>query len=240
MRFVSGIGGVLVAGAIIVLFALWNGGYLYRTKCPLATGGTQTSWTYGVNDVIPYTRSTSDPCISHTGTRLLLSSVGIARIHDFESTPPASTKPADTDAANVLAHTTDAITAEYARQRKQIAPLRAAIKTQGLTPALRQTLGRELEQGANRLESIKTTLDGSAQPSDAQLAETQRLLSLWLALEVQTYRIPMTATSKQQYVNETLAVAKKLDPVVRRLDALSVEDQARYPNITHWGFLHNQ
>lgn len=73
---------VLGVGAIALIFLLINGGYVYRTKCPLPSGGTQTSWTYGINDILPYIRSTSAPCKSHTGTRLALSAIGISPIHD--------------------------------------------------------------------------------------------------------------------------------------------------------------
>ncbi len=68
---------LLGGAAVIVALVLVNGGYVYKTTCPLASGGSQTSWTYGINDIVPYIRKTKAPCYSHTGTRLALSWVGI-------------------------------------------------------------------------------------------------------------------------------------------------------------------
>ena len=69
----------IAAGSVVVLVLLVvNGGYVYKTTCPNSGGSETTSWVYGIDDVLPYTRSTSPPCYSHTATRLLLSSIGIA------------------------------------------------------------------------------------------------------------------------------------------------------------------
>jgi hypothetical protein len=77
----STIAGLLTGAGVVLVLLLVNGGFVYKTTCPLASGGTQTSWTWAINDIIPYTRSTSPPCSSHTATRLLLSTVGAWPLH---------------------------------------------------------------------------------------------------------------------------------------------------------------
>jgi hypothetical protein len=241
MRILGGLGSVAVGLAVVVGFLLINGGYVYRTKCPLASGATQTKWTYGIDDILPYIRSTSAPCKSHTGTRLLLSAVGIAKINDGGSnTAPASNvTPEDTASAEALATATSAITSEYDRERSTTAPLQLAIKSQGLTPALRQKLLQEIGRAANHLLAIKKTLDRTAPAKDSQLAETQRVLSLWLAREVEADRVLLTSSTNAEFMRRTREVALKIEPLSRRLQTLSVEIQAKYPNVTDWGFLPN-
>jgi hypothetical protein len=76
-RILGSLVGVVGVALIVLAFLLVNGGYIYETKCPLASGGTQKSWTYAIDDLVPYIRQTSAPCTSHSGTRLALSAVGI-------------------------------------------------------------------------------------------------------------------------------------------------------------------
>jgi hypothetical protein len=241
MRLLGGLGSIATGVTVGVIFLLINGGYVYRTKCPLPGGSTQTHWTYGIDDILPYIRSTSPPCKSHTGTRLLLSAVGIAKIDDGGSnTAPASNvTPADTAAADALAMATSAITAEYDNERRILAPIQPALKSQGLTPALKQKLVQELDRGANRLLAIKKTLDGAAPADDSELAETQRILSLWLARQVEIYRVFLTTNTSAEYERRTTDLARKIHPLSQRLQTLSVEIQAKYPNVTDWGFLPN-
>jgi hypothetical protein len=241
MRILGGLGSVAVGLTVAVVFLLINGGYVYRTKCPLSSGGTQTNWTYGIDDILPYIRSTSYPCKSHTGTRLLLSAVGIAKINDGGSnTAPASNvTPTDAAAAEALATATSAITAEFDNERRTIAPLQTAIKSQGLTPAVKQKLLLEIERAANRMQAIKRTLDSTAPANDSELAETQRVLSLWLARQVEGDRVILTASTNAEFERRTTEVARKIQPLSRRLQTLSVEIQAKYPNVTDWGFLPN-
>lgn len=72
--------GLALAASVVVFLA--NGGYVYKTTCPLPAGGSQSSWTWAIDDVIPYTRQTAAPCVSHSGARLLLSALGISPLHD--------------------------------------------------------------------------------------------------------------------------------------------------------------
>jgi hypothetical protein len=236
-----GLGTVGVVVLVVVVFLPVNGGYVYRTKCPLASGGTQTKWTYGIDDILPYIRSTSPPCHSHTGTRLVISAMGISPIHDDDSTAVSKTNitPADKSAAEALATATSSISAEYDRERRAVAPLQAAFKSQGLTPELRQKFIVLFETALRRYLAIKQGLDRSRLASDPQLLEANRLLSLWLARQIEVDRVFLTSKSTSEFDRRTRAVAEKIAPVTRRLDALSVEIQAKYPNVTDWGFLHN-
>jgi hypothetical protein len=72
---------ILGAVTVAALFLVVNGGYVYKTQCPLPGGGVTASWTYGINDILPYIRTTSAPCVSHTGTRLALSALSIWPLH---------------------------------------------------------------------------------------------------------------------------------------------------------------
>jgi hypothetical protein len=175
---VRALGVIAVAAAVLLV----NGGYVYRTKCPLASGSSQTSWTYGINDVLPYIQRASAPCKSHTGTRLALSAMGAWPIHDGFSAPLTHVAPEDKAAASALADGTAAINVEYGRERRLGTELTDAVKAHGgFTAATRAKFFRLGETGAMRFTAIKTNLDSSVRAKDAELAETQRVLSVWIA-----------------------------------------------------------
>jgi hypothetical protein len=238
MRILGGLGSVAVGLAVVIVFLFINGGYVYRTKCPLASGGTQTKWTYGIDDILPYIRSTSAPCKSHTGTRLLISAVGIAPLNEGDSTADAAPiTPADQVAADALATAVSAISTEYDRERQLVAPLQTAIKSQGLTPDLQRRITRTVRETIRRYGAIKKPLDASGDASDAQLVEAKRLVSLYLALQAAANRLYFNSPGRVR--EKSTALAERLAPVVRRLQTLSVEIQTKYPNVTDWGFLPN-
>ncbi|MDQ2983105.1 MAG: hypothetical protein M3R70_04145 [Actinomycetota bacterium] len=227
--------------AIALVFLLVNGGYVYRTKCPLPSGGTETNWTYGINDILPYIRSTSPPCKSHTGTRLGLSATGIwpIRANNFSASSTHVTQ-RDRAAADALATATAATSAEYEQERRQSAVISHEIRAHGgLTARLRRKYFGLFETSVAHLSTIKTALDGSARAKDAELAETQRVLSLWLAREIEIGRVFLTSTSKAEAQRRTNEVARKIAPLAHRLQALAPDVQAKYPNVNGWGFLPN-
>jgi hypothetical protein len=229
---------LLGGAAFVAAILLANGGYVYRTKCPLPSGGTQTSWTYGINDILPYIRSTSAPCKSHTGTRLALNEIGLWPVHDGFSAPSTHVAEEDRDAANALARATTAITVEYAREGKVGKALRNDINAHGgFTAALRRRFFGYFGTTVASLNRIKTGLDGSTRAKDPELAETQRVLSLWLARAIEANRAFLTSTSTTEARRRSNAVLRKIVPVVRRLQQLAPDVQAKYPNVKDWGFL---
>ena len=68
---------------VIVALAAINGGYVYRTTCKRANGGSATYWTYGFSGVVPYRHAAPpSPCTAHSGTRVALDAIGIDEIDD--------------------------------------------------------------------------------------------------------------------------------------------------------------
>ena len=225
---------------VVALLLLINGGYVYETKCPLASGGTQTSWSYGINDLIPYTRQTSEPCSAHTGTRLALSAVGIAPLGEDDESATSDDLPSEADqqAADSLRVATSAITAEYARQRSEI----SSITDGTLTQRERQKRAVSTLRGAiRRYEVIKTRLDAPVPGAgDASLLEARRLLSRWLGLQMEGLEsISSDLGSADALKAKGEAQARKLLPVVERLETLSASIRVKYPEVSSWGFLRN-
>jgi hypothetical protein len=236
LRFVATALGV---GAFVLFALLVNGGYVYRTKCPLPSGGTETSWTYGINDVLPYIRSTSAPCKSHTGTRLALSEVGVFPIHDGFSVPSSHVTQQDREAADALANATAAISTHFKRERKETTAFRHDLQAAGFTRALYARFLRIVQSEDKDLGSIKKDLDNSTRAKDTELAEAQRDLSLWLAREIESNSAYLTSSSFAEAQKKSHTALLKAVPVVRRLQTLAPDLQAKYPNVKDWGFLPN-
>jgi hypothetical protein len=237
LRALGVVGGVV---GFVVIFLFINGGYVYRTKCPLPSGGTQTSWTYGINDVIPYVRSTSAPCKSHSGTRLALSAVGVWPIHDGFSASSSHVTQQDREAADALANATTALSAELKREQRLTNELRDQARAAGgATPAIQHKLLSLITADVTRFEAIKTDLDNSTQAKDPELAEARREVSLYAAREIESNRAFLTSSSLAKAERKSNAALRKVVPVVHRLQQLAPDIQARYPNVKDWSFLPN-
>ena len=74
--------GAATAVSVLVVLLVVNGGYVYRTQCPHVDGSTETSWRYGISDIVPYVGYSQSGCQVHTATRLLLDAIGIWKLHD--------------------------------------------------------------------------------------------------------------------------------------------------------------
>ena len=73
----------LVAGvAVVIALLLVNGGYVYRSQCPQASGSVETSWSYRISSVVPYSRYSRSNCAVHSATRVALAKLGIWKIGD--------------------------------------------------------------------------------------------------------------------------------------------------------------
>lgn len=92
MRLVRSVTGVLGAVLAALVIVLVNGGYVYRTQCPHIQGSTETSWSYHINDIVPYFGYSRTGCEVHTASRLALDWVGVWKLHSA-TTPPASSSP---------------------------------------------------------------------------------------------------------------------------------------------------
>ncbi len=72
----------LIGGLVAVLvIALINGGYVYRTKWATGDGHVRTHWTYELFNFIPYIGTSETGCETHSGTHVALSALGIFPIH---------------------------------------------------------------------------------------------------------------------------------------------------------------
>jgi hypothetical protein len=228
-RFLGGVIGVV---AVVLI----NGGYVYKTTCPLASGGTQTSWTWGINDIVPYIRNTTAPCYSHTGTRLALSGIGIWPLgHSTEAKTDSRKNRA---AAESLRVATASITTEYARERTATAAFIREAKAKGLTPVVRQRLIRLFNRSIAEFQAIKDSLDRPINAADQQLVDGRDALSTWLGYQVAINRLFVSASSYKQWMDEVNAqFGSKLNDVDSRLRYLSLAIEARYPQVNDWGFL---
>ena len=223
--------------AFVAVLLLVNGGYVYKTTCPLASGSNQVTWSYGINDLVPYIRSTDPPCRSHTTTRLALSVIGIWPLG--HGTTQASPTAADHAAADSLQTATAAITAEYARERTHSAALRQEANTDGVTPVVRQKFVSYLNEGETALQSIKVELDRTGtEASDPQLVESRNALSAYLGYQVAADRLFFSSSSVNDWGKQVAAqYGSKLTSVLARLRYLSIAVQGRYPQVKEWGFL---
>jgi hypothetical protein len=242
MRALGGaLAGLVGIVGVAVLIATINGGYVYRVQCPQA-GHTETEWTYRWESVVPYIGYSREGCTTHTATRLALDKVGVWELDDDGASANAdvekgpSVGPRDRRVAAGLASSTEAVSVEFARERRVAADLQQRTAS-GVTPALRREALSVVETGSRRLLRIKRDLDQLPVAADPDLAETQRLLSLWLAMQVQANRLLLTATSRGDLDERAETLGKRLSPVVGRLQELSVEVQAKYPNVRRWDFL---
>jgi len=231
--------GRLAVGTFVVLALLVvNGGYVYKTTCPNASGGSTTGWTYGINDVLPYIRTTSAPCSSHTATRLLVSAVGIAPLGHHASFSAADMHK-DQTLATTLGSVNAAINHEYATERAMIVAVRKLVKTNrqaGLT--LVETV---MTIGSTRFEALSKRVDRAPGVPDANLNHAADLLSQWLSLQAEVSRVGSAALSSggsaATYKAQTLAVARKIAPVATELRTLAPTLAATYPQLTQWSYL---
>jgi hypothetical protein len=76
-KILGAAGGLIMALVVLTVAVLVNGGFVYKTSCATADGHTITHWSYAISDVIPYIGYAESGCQSHTGTRELLSAVGV-------------------------------------------------------------------------------------------------------------------------------------------------------------------
>lgn len=225
--------GRFLAGAVVVVaVVLVNGGYVYETTCPLASGATQSSWTYGINDIIPYIRSTTPPCYSHTATRLALSWVGIAPLS--HSTRPKTITAADRQAASFLAIAVSATSTEYAQETVAAKALTQEMRAKGVTPALRQKLIRLINEATAAWRRIKATLDATSNASDSQLIDARKSVSTYLGYEIATDQQLISGGSSKDF---NAQYRSKIQSLVQHLRYLGPVIEARYPNVKSWGFL---
>ncbi len=225
----------LAGGAAAVVIALLlNAGYVYKTTCP-----SGTSWHYSaLDDVIPYTRQAAAPCHTHSATRVALSSIGIAKIREApEAKANTSAEKANQQAADTLRYATTAITSEYAHQRSLVAEIQDSRRT----VTERRAKVRNLFIGEmTRFQAVKLQLDRPVPDiSDPELIEARRLLSRWLALQMNALRIVVSTPSPQvkAKVDEAL---RPILPVVERLETLSYSIRQKYPEVDSWEFLRNR
>ncbi|MDQ2983106.1 MAG: hypothetical protein M3R70_04150 [Actinomycetota bacterium] len=74
----AALGGLLVT---ILILGLVNGGLIYRKQCPTAQATVRTDWSYRWFAPVPYLLAPKEGgCEVHSGTRVALSSLGIASL----------------------------------------------------------------------------------------------------------------------------------------------------------------
>jgi hypothetical protein len=214
--------------AVIAFFGLINGGYVYKTTCPLAGGAKQTSWTYAISDVLPYIRHTSAPCHAHTGTRLLLDTVGLVKIHDANAA--VKMDPRNLAVAESLGSAVVAIKAEFARERKATAAF-GHMNARTMSKRDKVRLGALLHTGIAKFETIRSRLDAHTTAPDSQLEATRALLSTWLGYQIAADRIYFVARSKQDFLTRARRFARSVSETGAKLNPMVLEVQTKYPEV---------
>jgi hypothetical protein len=231
--------GVLLAWtAGLSLFLLINGGYVYKTTCPLPSGGKQSSWTWTINDILPYIRQTEEPCTSHTATRLFVSAVGIAPLdseQDQAALDTSKVTAGDALGADSLRDATAAINAEFDRERAAASRLKDGFET---TSGKRE-VAAFIVTTVTEYRRIKTRLDRPVNTTDPLLVDGRRLLSRWLSLQNEALVGLLSATSQADVKRTTNSAYAKLEPVAAELRSLSSSISAKYPEVSAWDFLFN-
>lgn len=238
-RFLAGAGAIFGGLFIVVVVLVANGGYVYKTTCPTSAGGTQTSWTYNINDVIPYVDSASAPCVSHTATRLLISAIGIAPLGHHEAQYSSAEISENKALATAIATTNRLIEGEYAYERTQTTKMKAlAAKNR---PAALAFAVLMIRGGITRFNSFKGQLDSAPDVPDGNLTEAKSLLSQWLGLQTKADRVTLAEFQTGQVgagaKAQTVAVGREIQPVDLKLRALAPTLAGDYPQLTHWSYL---
>jgi hypothetical protein len=220
----------LIGGALFVLaLVAINGGYVYRTDCPKPTGGSDSSWSYNINDIIPYTRSADAPCSTHSLSRLALSWTGIWSLG--HTVKPVTITAADKQAAVVLGAATKAVSTEYARETTASAAITQEIKAKGATQAVEAKLASLIKGSITKWNGIKARVDQPTSADDKQLREARTLLGTYVGYLAAQGQLLLQGTSAQdanaQYHNKALATAQRLEYDLAFL-------KARYPQVTDW------
>jgi hypothetical protein len=148
-RALALLGGV----AFFVAIVLINGGYIYKTTCPTPTGGSESSWSYNIDDVIPYSRSAPAPCSTHSVSRLALSWTGIWSLG--HTATPVKITAADKQAAVVLGAATKATSTEFAREKSASAAITKEMKAKGVTQAVEAKLVSLIKGSITKWEPSK-------------------------------------------------------------------------------------
>lgn len=222
------------------VIAAVNGGYVYKTTCPMPSGATSTSWTYGIDDVLPYIRQVSEPCETHTASRLALSAIGIAPLHGSKrDVPNASTARADARAARDFAKSEAAIITEFQREVLVAAGLTAQLNSGKLS---RQEMAAKfkpvlLETVVN-MRRILSAASAAPPADDSDLRQAQLDLRRWLRLQLKSDGLILSTLSGSSTSAELTAQTKRIR---QQLGAVSKDLQKRtellspaYPSIRLW------
>lgn len=155
---------------VVLILALVNGGYVYRTQCPLPSGAIETHWTYDIGDVLPYVgRSTSAPCVSHTGTRLALSALSIAPLNSH-STSAGSGNSSDVQFAFAMSNAVVQAASIWAREQSYV----RTINAKQLSSRDKVMIRREADFG-DALMKIEGEVAGLRAPTDPTLRRFRTL-----------------------------------------------------------------
>jgi hypothetical protein len=188
--------------------------------------------TYGIVDILPYIRSTSPPCSSHTGTRLALSWIGVWSLGN--STKAVAITPADRAAAEGLRVATSATSTEYAQESAASAAATREMKAKGVTTAIRQKLIRSVNDAIAAWQRIKSPLDLPSKATDAQLIDARKSLSTYLGYLITTDHLLLSGASGKDI---NAQYGSKLQAIYQHLRYLAFVIEARYPQVKDWSFL---
>ncbi|TMC50039.1 MAG: hypothetical protein E6J20_17635 [Chloroflexi bacterium] len=219
------IGGALFFLAVIAI----NGGYVYKTTCPRPTGGNDSSWSYNIDDIVPYTRTVSPPCSTHSASRLALSWVGIWSLG--HGATPVKITTADKQEAVALGAATKATADEYARENAASAAITKEMQAKGVTRALEDKLVAFVKGSITKWGAIKARVDQPTSASDKQLLEARQLLSTFVGYLATSDRLLLSGTSGKdvnaQYGGKLVTTARRLQYDLAFL-------KARYPQVKDW------
>lgn len=235
-RTAATVGGLIAVTPVLIAFLLFNGGFVYRTTCPLAGGGQQTTWSQGLFDVLPYTRQTEPPCEADTLTRVALNSVGL-----FEESDPGAGQievtAADQRAVSKLSEVVTAISDQFKRERTLIAPFQEKADRGEITDDDREAALAMLEDIEATYEATREEIRDIPEADDDDLREARGHLLRWAEFQIASMRILRTSGSGEETREALEEEYEDIPDVGNRLSVLGAILETRYDDAGDWSFL---
>jgi hypothetical protein len=164
MRFLAGLGALVGTVVFLLVFALVNGGYIYRVQCPRGGGTTETEWTYRWQSVLPYVGYSRSGCRTHTATALALDAIGVRSIDDESSRTPGADHSSEYDPQSVRQAVDSCVAQGESRPFCECA---IDEFTRRLSPAEFDRLARAMRSGAETFDDLPSDLGEKTQDASA-------------------------------------------------------------------------
>lgn len=245
MSRVKGVTGPLVAvftvPAVLLLFVFANGGYVWRDDCMTARGSVETSYSYRINQLVPYLAPSEPGCSYYSGTRVLASAVGFWEIPTVRGTSTETSSTASAETARFVTGASEAlevVSRDWERQKGLEDEVRGLSRSETI-----EVLRRSLDTTKTTYEEQIDRLRRLPDPSDDDLVVLRSSLTDWMRLQLAAQDVFMTAFESGASREEMDARQAELADDLQRRRATLLRMRAvlpsRYPELDSWSFLNN-